>query len=323
MSIVEKAIAKLQATRRAAEGVRARPLPPTTIVGRVVEHRAPDAPRVHDGRRREQVGNPAKRLRIDYDALRLNGLLPPEHQERELAQQYRNLKRPLLRHAFQPEADAPPDRMSQRLIMITSALPGEGKTFTAINLAISLSMERDHSVLLVDGDVPKPNISHLFGVVNEPGLLDLVSDTSLPIETAVLATSVPGLSILPVGRQAESPTELFASARMREVMSQLEQLDPQGIVLMDSPPVLLTSEARVLSSLFGQVLVVVQASSTPQQAVLEALQIVGDNPRIGLVLNQTTHGEFEGRQYGYGYGYEYGYGYGKSGEAAGNREKHP
>src|SRR5262249_8204418 len=162
---------------------------------------------------------------------------------------------------------------SPRSIMVTSALPGDGKTFTSINLAISLSLERDHNVLLVDGDVPKPHVSRTFNVQDEPGLLDVLADPSVPIESVILPTDMRNFSLLPVGRRGETATELLSSARMRQVLTRLEQLDPNLLIVLDSPPVLFTSEARVLSSQFGQVVLVVKAGGTPQQAVLDTLAI--------------------------------------------------
>jgi capsular exopolysaccharide synthesis family protein len=173
--------------------------------------------------------------------------------------------------------------------MVSSALPGDGKTFTCVNLALSLSLEKDYMVLLVDGDVAKPHLSNTFDIAKEPGLLDLLEDPNLDIESAVVPTNVRGLSLLPVGRRSETATELLASARMRQVVTKLEELDPHLIVIVDSPPVLLTSEARVLASLFSQVVLVVRASTTPQHAVMEAVRIIGEGPRLGLVLNQVYH----------------------------------
>lgn len=296
MSIVEKALEKLQknGVRPPAPEARVPGPGPGGPIGRVVPIESPaSAP--------PRTVRTDKILQVDLEALRHAGLMPPEHQHRQLAHQYRTLKRPLIKYAFDPGSKAAgAGAGSPRSIMVSSALPGEGKTFTAINLALSLSLERDHSVLLVDGDVPKPHVSRIFSVENEPGLLDALADPSIPAHSVVLPTSVRGLSILPVGRRTDTATELLASARMRQVISQLEQLDPAGLVLVDSPPILLTSEARVLASLFGQVVLVVLAGATPQQAVNDALEIIGEGPRIGLVLNQAVHDDVGGGYYGYG-----------------------
>ena len=124
------------------------------------------------------------------------------------------------------------------------------------------------------------------------------------MESVGWPTDVPGLSILPAGRGSETATELLASQRMhRKVLQRLSELDPNGLVVVDSPPLLLTSEARVLASLFGQILLVVRANSTPQQAVQQAIALIGEGPRLGLVLNQALHEPASNGYYGYGYGY--------------------
>jgi protein-tyrosine kinase len=305
MSIVERAIKKLQATGQSPRPHSRRP-DPSTAVGRVVEDQHPGPVDATQPRLQALIGNVGKTVVIDYEALRRNRLLPPESQQREFDHQYRILKRPLIKHAFKSAAGQDRVGVSSRTIMVTSALPGEGKTFTAINLALSLSMEKDHGVLLVDGDVAKPRVSHLFGVADEPGLLDVLSERERSIESVVLPTDVPGLSILPAGRGSDTATELLASDRMRQkVIERLSELDPNGLVVVDSPPMLLTSEARVLASLFGQIVLVVRANYTPQQAVQQAIGLIGEGPRLGLVLNQALH---EGPGDGYGYGYGYGYG---------------
>jgi protein-tyrosine kinase len=305
MSIIEKALQKLQAGQQGPPGVPAvpaavRPGPrPADSPGREPQPRA-------------FVGDPAKTVTIDFEAMRRSGLLPPEHQQREIAHQYRTIKRPLIRNAFDPAPGPNGARPSApRTVMVASALPGDGKTFTSINLALSLSLEKDYSVVLVDGDVARPQLSATFGLLNEPGLLDVLTQPNLTVASVVRPTSVRGLSILPVGRRTETATELLASARMRQTLAQLEQLDTQGIVLVDSPPILVTSEARVLASLFAQVVLVVRAGATPQEAVVEAVSIIGDGPRVGLVLNHVLRGEGAGTYYGYG-GYG-GYGEDSSG----------
>jgi Mrp family chromosome partitioning ATPase len=164
-------------------------------------------------------------------------------------------------------------------------------------------MEKDFAVLLVDGDVAKPHVSEIFGAADEPGLLDLLVDPNRPIESVILSTDTPRLSLLPAGRRSELATELLASARMRQVIEMLERLDPQMLIVVDSPPLLVTSEARVLSTLFEQIVLVVLAGSTQQQAILDAIEAIGEKPGLRLVLNQATHVGPGGNYYGYGYNY--------------------
>jgi len=302
MSLVELALRKMQAGAKsppararesAAPGSTATAGPKLAqgVVGEVVH-----APRPAD-HSTAALHRSDKFVRIDRDALRTQGLMPPEQQERVLADQYRHIKRPLIARATGRGAEPVP---RGQLIMMASAMPGEGKTFTSINLALSMALEKDVSVLLVDADVPKPHISRTFGVENEPGLLDVLRDEAANVESLILTTDVPGLNVLSVGRRSENATELLSSAHMDEAMSQLVRNDPTRIVLIDSPPLLLTSEASALAQCAGQVVVVIRAGFTPQQAVLDALGYLGENKQVGLVLNQSLNAPVAGYYYGYG-----------------------
>jgi exopolysaccharide/PEP-CTERM locus tyrosine autokinase len=172
--------------------------------------------------------------------------------------------------------------------MLASAIPGEGKTFTAINLAFSLSLEKDLHVLLVDADVSKPHISRLLGIDKEPGLLEALQEPGYDIESAILPTSVRGLSVLPAGALNENATELLASERMRDVAARMVKNHPNRIVLFDSPPLLLTTESRALTQVAEQIVVIVRAGMTPQGAVLDALDQIAEGKHVSLVLNQSV-----------------------------------
>ena len=195
-------------------------------------------------------------VEIDYDLLYEAGLLAPSKQQRHIADQYRLIKRPLLENTSGRGAYQAPDA---NLIMVASPLSGDGKTFNCINLALSMATEKDKSVLLVDADVAKPHISNLFGLSKEPGLIDLLMDENRYIGETLLKTSVPGLRILPAGRHNEHATELLASKRMVSVVDVLSKTYPDRVVIFDSPPLLATSESRVLASQMGQIVVVVCA----------------------------------------------------------------
>jgi exopolysaccharide/PEP-CTERM locus tyrosine autokinase len=238
----------------------------------------------------------ARFVKIDRKRLRAAGFVPDEVQERRFADQYRRIKRPML---LQVQALSAAHAPGARLIMMASALPGDGKTFTSINLALSMARERDISMLIVDGDVAKPHISRIFGLEREPGLLDALANENVDVESLVLPTDVPGLSMLPAGQFHESATELLASARMDQVITRLTARDPQRVVLLDSPPLLLSSESRALVEIAGQVGLVVRAGKTPRQAVMEAIEHIGPNKPMGLILNQSLLAQSEG-YYGYG-----------------------
>ncbi len=297
MSVIENAIKRLQASRAGAAAL-ARGTAGTSGSGGAA-------------RRRELAaeGNAAaastRTIVINQDALRIAGLLPPSHQERELARQFRHIKRPLINSALGRGVERVPQG---NLIMVASAVPGEGKTFTSLNLALSMRLEEDVTVLLVDGDVVNPRISRILGVENEPGLLDVVKDPGMSPGSAILATDVPGLSFLPAGRPEANPTELLASTRMRDVAALLGGHDATRLVLFDSAPLLLTTESHALAHVLGQVLIVVRADQTPQHMVLEVLQSLDERKPVSLVLNQSMkHPQA-------GYYYEYG-------SSAGPREK--
>jgi exopolysaccharide/PEP-CTERM locus tyrosine autokinase len=185
--------------------------------------------------------------------------------------------------------------------MMASAMPGEGKTFTSINLAFSMALERDVSVLLVDADVAKPHISKLFGLDSEPGLLDLLQDDSIAAESLILPTNVPRLSVLPAGRHSNEATELLASARMKEIMDEVARYDASRITLLDSPPLLLTTESQALAQIAGQIVVVVRAGITPQGVLQDALSYFAEDKSVSLILNQSVETAAAGYYY-YGYG---------------------
>jgi protein-tyrosine kinase len=283
MSLVEQALKKLQASRGGAT--------PTAVPapGRAAASRA--APTAQPVVRSTRV------VHVNRDQMRAAGVFPQPAEERRIVQQFRQIKRPLVAGAL---GRGGPQLPNGHLIMMASALPGDGKTFTSVNLALSLALETDVSVVLVDADVAKPHITRIFGVGDEPGLLDVLRDESLDAESVVLSTDVPNLSIVPAGRPSETATELLASARMQAVAARLGSADATRIVVFDSPPLLLTTESRALSGAVGQIVLVVGAGSTPQKAVFDALDILGEGKQIGLVLNQCDENAHDGYYEYYG-----------------------
>lgn len=275
MSLVEQALKKLQQTRRSA-GDAPRRDPPLGVIREVAVAGAPGES-THAG--------PRRIVHLDRAALVRAGFLPPDHKQRQIADQFRHAKRPLLANALgrgvEPLANG-------RMIMVASSLPAEGKTFVSVNLALSMSLERDISVVLVDADVAKPHISRLFGLEAEPGLLEVLQDERLDVESLILPTDIPKFSILPAGKPIETATELLASRRMQSVVSRLAaSQDRARVVVFDSPPLLLTSESRVLAQPMGQVVLVVRAGQTPQHAVLDSIRCLGEHKPVSLLLNQS------------------------------------
>jgi len=237
-------------------------------------------------------------IRITEEMLDELGLRAPPDQDHQRLSEYRQVKRELLGAIRSGEAN--------HVILVASALAGEGKSFSAANLARSIALEPDYSVLLIDADVASPRISHALGLLDRKGLMNSLVEPDCDVESLILTTDIEGLSVLPAGGSHENATEHLSSERMRSVLHLLQQ-KPSRIIVIDSLPILLTTEARVLAPLAGQVLMVVRAESTPQAAVDEAVDILGEGVNVKLLLNAVVRTRAS-RYLGYGYGYGYGYG---------------
>lgn len=217
---------------------------------------------------------------LDLERLQRLGLLVPGETCTPLAQAFRRIKRPLLKNA---QSGAPADRLS--LIMVTSAVPGEGKTYCAVNLAMSIAAEIDTSVLLVDADVVHPDVLQRLGVEAKPGLLDVLAGDARDLADAVLRSNVPKLSLLPAGTPRGVAAEWLASAAMQQLLERLASA-PHRVVIFDAPPLLGSTEAGVLASRVGQVLLVVEASRTPWDLVAQAFAAVEQSAHVMSVLNK-------------------------------------
>lgn len=243
----------------------------------------------------------SKSIVLNLETMAASGLLVPNAARNQLADEFRVIKRPLIANAMGRGSSAVP---SGNLIMVTSALPGEGKSFTAINLAISIAMELDNTVMLVDADVARPSVLNMLGLPQSTGLLDVLKENSLDISGALLRTNIEKLSILPSGTPHPRATELLASDTMNRLLEDMSTRYSDRIIIFDSPPLLLTTEARVLATHMGQVVIVVNAENTAQAAVKQAITTIEACPVKMMVLNQVRSDKAD--SYGYGYGYGYG-----------------
>ena len=245
---------------------------------------------------RQPSGQPSRRVEINLEQLHRLGMVTPEGGRTPVAEEFRMIKRPLIKHAL---AKGGGTSRHNNLIMVTSALPGEGKTFCAINLAMSIAMEMDHTVLLVDADVARPSVPRYLGIEAAEGLMDVLLNDKLDLSDVMLRTNVDTLRILPAGQSHKNSTELLASLSMSNLLDDIARRYPDRIVIFDSPPLLMTTEAKVLASHMGQVIVVVEAETTTQHAVKDALRQLGTDNNVSLVYNKTK--AFSGNNYGYGY----------------------
>lgn len=277
MSLVEQTIARLKKQQQAKPISR----PPSNRS----PHGGEPAPVVE----LEDTASLARQIPVDNAVLRAQGYFPEQERDRQFADQYRRIKHPLVDKALAGNATFG----EPRVIMVTSAMPGDGKTFTTINLALSMALERDVSVLLVDADVAKRHVSELFGLGDQAGLLDMLLDESMDPESVVVPTTTRGFSLLPAGRPVTGTAELLSSNRMRNIISALSTRNPRRILLLDSPPLLVTNEGRVLLKLAGQVVLVVRAGETPKHAVQAAMDLLDAQQAGGVVLNQANTGSPE------------------------------
>jgi len=284
MSIIEQATRRLEELRRAGIEI---PQPGRT--------EAPGAAPVHalhpgrepaaaptPGARPVRPTKPARQVEIDLDGLAAQGYLTPGLANRAMAEEFRVIKMQLLRNM---DAAAAKGRR-RNLIAVTSALPGEGKTFFSMNLAMSLAMEVDYHALLVDADVLRPSVLRRYGLTEELGLLDLVTRPEIDVSDVLLRVNVPKLTLLPAGTPNAKSPELLSSGAIEKLLNELAERYADRLVIFDAPPILLASGARHLASRVGQVVMVVEADSTDSHSVSQAFAAVETCPLVSSVLNR-------------------------------------
>lgn len=253
---------------------------------------------------RRPSGGVKRSLNIDFARLRQMGFLAPGDPTTRMAEEFQEIKRKLIANA-QPGSGI--NHAPTNLIMVTSSVPGEGKTFTSMNLALSLALEIDRTVLAVDIDILKSDLSRLFGAYNRTGLYDYLAHPDLDVADIIMRTNVPSLAFIPAGTIREGITERLASQAMFKLTRELAERYPDRLIIFDAPPVLATSGAAALAPLVGQVVLVVEAYNTTQENLRAALSALDHVPIAGIVLNKIRH-RAVGRAYGSNYGYGYGYG---------------
>ena len=246
-----------------------------------------------DGKPAQFAGRTTRALKVDRDRLRQQSMIAPDGERTAIAESFRRIKRQILANMASSRSGAPP----ANLVLVTSALAGEGKTFCAINLAISIALEMDRTVLLVDADVAKPGVPQALGLEAQKGLLDVLLDRRVDLAEVLWKTDIGRLLLLPAGTAHKHATELLASDAMRELLREMAERYRDRIVIFDSPPLLAASEAGALASQMGQIVVVVEAGKTSEAALKDALGRIDASKVAGLLLNK---GESPGLGYGYG-----------------------
>ena len=300
-SLIEQAAKRLEQLRGAGVSVPVPQVPASTsaAAGERAVAAAPVHPAAAQAAHGDEPVASSRRVELNLAMLESAGIVTPNAPRSHIADEFRVIKRPLISNAVGRGAQA---LAHGNLIMVTSAMPGEGKSFTALNLAMSIAAELDHTVMLVDADVARPSILRMLGLPDSPGLLDLLEGKA-EMSSVMLKTSIDKLTILPSGTPHPRATELLASDAMRLLLDDISKRYPDRIIIFDSPPLILTTEARVLATQMGQVVLVVQAEKTLQADVQHALSTIESCPVKMMLLNRVRTDSKGSYAYGYGYGY--------------------
>lgn len=229
---------------------------------------------------------PSDQSAFVIDPMLVTGLNPQSVE----SEQFRLLKNNIL---F-PEKGTPP-----KCIMITSSSPGEGKSFVAANLAISLAQNIDEHVLLMDCDLRTPTVHTIFGCKGEQGLSEYLSQT-VPLSSLLVKTFMDKLTILPAGKTPPNPSELLSSEQMRRLIHEVKLRYSDRYIVIDTPPPYLTSETSVISRQVDGIVIVIKKGKTRKKEVLDIIDLYGKEKILGAVYN------FAGKKIGYNYG-KYGY----------------
>jgi protein-tyrosine kinase len=251
---------------------------------------APDANAAADSMRpRSTPAQRSKQVHIDLEALAAAGFVTPQAQRSQIADEFRVIKRPIISNVREG-AGPRPERAN--LVMVTSAIPSEGKSFVAFNLALSIALEVDSTVLLVDADVANPCLMKMAHLPQgSKGLLDLLTSVDTKLPEVLLRTNVDKLSLLPSGTAHGRATEMLASETMAGLLEEMASRYRDRILVFDSPPLLATTEARALASHMGQIIMVVEADRTTQALVKHALETIESCPVVMMVLNKAPRSD--------------------------------
>ena len=219
---------------------------------------------------------------VDAMSLERVGMVDWSRTRTRISEEFRLVQRQILRSAFGPGAEPG----FSNLLLVTSARPGEGKSFMSTNLAGSIARQGDHHVLLVDADSKRDSICYSLGLAQARGLLDLAANPKLDPAGLIVKTPIERLSVLPVGRERERSAELFSTKEMTRLIQSLGRRYADRLLILDAPPCLSTSDPAVLAQVVGQILFVVEADRTQRDEIEASLDLIQACPTITLVLNK-------------------------------------
>lgn len=281
MSIIEKALAKKQSGDQHE---------PTEKSAQVQVETLPEI----------KVASDKPVLALDKESLDERGYLIDTGDRKSIKDEFRQIKRKLLNNAF---GSAAKTLEHSNLVMVSSAKPNEGKTFVAINLALSIALEQDKTVLLVDADVLRPSVNRELGIQEFPGIIEYLLGNAEQVSDIIYNTDIDKLKLIPAGKPHHLSNELLASEKMVALANELANRYPDRIVIFDCPPLIGVTETLVLANLMGQALIVVEESKSTIADIKSATEHLNENLALGLVLNKAirSHKDLYG-YYGYGYG---------------------
>lgn len=296
MNVIEEAAKRLQQLEKAGIEVPGKPDPIPQQVSRAALRQSAARPQAAAYAKAPPANDAARNFRnIDFGRLQAAGFITPEVQDSQLLHEFRVIKRPLIQNALGRSAGP---IANGNLIMVTSSLPDEGKSFVALNLAMSIAMEVDSTVLLVDADVVAPSMPELLGIQRGKGLMDVLTEPDLGLGDVLLRTNVERLALILSGTPHRGASEWLASEAMNRLLHELSSRYADRIVVFDSPPLLATTESRVLATHMGQVVVVVEAERTTHGVLESALSTVEACPHVMTMLNKAPESD-AGSYYGY------------------------
>nr|WP_275692711.1 XrtA-associated tyrosine autokinase [Rheinheimera hassiensis] len=238
---------------------------------------------------------------LDLKILEQKNFVSLSSERRLINEEYRVIKRKLISNAFGALSGT---LKHPNLILVSSSRPGEGKTFSAINLALSIALEQDKTVLLVDSDVLRPSVSKTLNIHHDIGLTDYLLSSDIKVSDIILSTNVDRLKIITAGRPHHLSTELLASERMLMLVNEFASRYSDRIVIFDAPPLLGVNETAVMASMCGQAVVVVEENHSKLAEIEQAVALLPKDIAIGFLINKAHRNQGKG----YGYGYYYGAG---------------
>lgn len=297
MSTIEKALAK---QKEASQDKKAK-LEITDTEKQASITSSNDISPVFEAHKDFSKASSADKIILNGEKLIERGFIYSSDSAHHIQEEFRHIKRKLLNNAFGPAAKT---LKHSNLIMVSSSTPNEGKTFISINLALSIALEQDNTVLLIDADVLRPSLHRELEFESKKGLLEYLLAEVDSLSEVIYNTNIPNLKIIPAGKPHHLTNELLASARMAQLAEELAERYPDRLVIFDCPPILGVTETPVLSSFVGQAVVVVEESKTKINDVKLAVSQLNEDIAIGCVMNKAIRSKKD--VYGY-----YGYGYGK------------